>query len=62
MLQGWKSIHQHVCTFTQRDFSIDTVRKWRWLSPALEDFNGRVAASSDALEQLLVARKRPRVA
>lgn len=62
MLQGWKAIHEHVCAYVGRDFSADTVRKWKWLTPALEDFNGRVGAPIEQLEQLLAARKKPRTA
>ena len=58
MLQGWKAIHEHVCTVTGRQVAFDTVRKWRWLSPALEYLNDRVAARSDKLEEVVRARLR----
>jgi hypothetical protein len=59
MLQGWKAIHEHVCKFTGRLLSFDTVRKWGWLDPALEYLNDRVAARTDNLESIISARIRP---
>lgn len=56
MIEGFHGVRAYICELTGRTYSTETVRRWDWLRPALEFFNGRVAGYPDKIAAIVRAR------